>query len=904
MEVNLFEKIKNVLGLSDVLSHYGHSTDKDGKWDCPFHNDTPPNDFHVTNDEIGYCWSCRNWGDVLKVLLEKEGDWGSVFRKASELTGIEISLGDKTSDELNQMKRERELGLRRVECLTAATEIFHKNLSSEKREEIKLERGWTDKTIDKFKIGYSKRNIRSDLQKLGFTDSEIEGGVSVSSFDFFNERIVFPYQKNNKTFYMIGRKTDKTPDNKWEQGKFKKLKKDYLENPIFNTDSLKKDEQLFITEGMPDAISIDQAGYPCISPITIRFKKSDFPKLLKYSAGKDVYIANDNEENNSGQDGSTATAKYLFENGIANVQIITIPKPKKIDKIDMCDYLKKKTNTIKKLIEDCSQHILDFEISKIKGANDFGRISTALELMASTNKVPLDSFLKHFKEKSGISPSSADKQIKKIISDEKEKEKEKILLESQRQKAIELEQSLREQEKAVVPEDCLLELKDIDLLDNAIKQIQEMSGVVGERDSIKAVLIAQAGAFVKNNKTASYNMIITSKSGAGKDFLTSATSKIWPKEICIKRTRISPQAFTYWHNAKFEPEWTWDGKILILEDVSNMVLNSDTFKVMQSSGSIATIVINNQAVDIIVKGKPVMIVTTAKSSPNLEMVRRNSMCEMDESEEHTKKILQKQAKEADLGVNNVFDRDLRKALKFLKRVNVRVPFADKFVTEFPTKHLIMRTAFNRFIDFVRASAAFNQYKRDRDENGNVMATGEDYDVATDILRHLTKDGNMVQTTRDQRTIIEILKSGGWTTVDTIIGSVPMSDKWLRTQLDRMVELDLLESSGIKEEKIDKFGNISKGRVVKNYRALAATNKIDLKSYKQICENTTIDTTQTKDTINTKDTMNGKKSVENLQDIQSEGKIKRTLNVLYGTSRDATEKKLQKPKENEFEEVLL
>ena len=39
--------------------------------------------------------------------------------------------------------------------------------------------------------------------------------------------------------------------------------------------------QILITEGITDAISARQAGIPCISPVTTRFRKQDIPKLLK-----------------------------------------------------------------------------------------------------------------------------------------------------------------------------------------------------------------------------------------------------------------------------------------------------------------------------------------------------------------------------------------------------------------------------------------------------------------------------------------------------------------------------------------------------------------------------------------------------------------------------------------------
>lgn len=833
--MNDFEKVESVIDLTDVLSHYGVDTSRNPT-ECPFHVSDNKMSFSF-NDQVWNCFygKCVGGGNLFQFIQEKENcDIHEALKKAAEIAGIELNNDNVSQEQREKVAKEREHRKRRVDVLTAATEIFHQNLTKEQRVKLWEERGWNEDTICKFKIGYSCEDIKQKLIEKGFKEGEIEGGLTIYNHNFFNNRIVFSYTNNGLTQYMIGRQTDETPKNKYEECKYKKLKVDYLPNVLFNTQVIRSStEELFVTEGMADCISIDQAGVPCISPVTIRFKKEDHPKILKYSRGKTVFIANDNEENNSGEKGSIDTATYLFENGVPNVKIITIPKPNDVKKIDMCDYLKDKEDgkaSIEDLKENHSKHILDYLIDKIKDEHDFNNITEVLELMSKNTSIPLDSFLKNFSKKTKISASNAEKKIKEIIKKRNETEKQQKLLEEQAEKTKELEKRLEEKEISSVPSDSMEILKREDLLDLAVTHVQENYGVVGETNTLKTVITCQAGCKVKNAKTASFNQILNSKSGSGKDFLAGATAKLWSNDICIKRTRISPTAFTYWHNARFEPEWTWDGKILILEDVSETVLNSDTFKVMQSSGSTATIVINNRACDINIKGKPVMIITTAKSSPNIELLRRNSLCQLDESEEHTKDILMQQAREAEKGKTRTEELKIEKALEYLKRVDVRVPFAEKFVIYFPSKHLIMRTAFNRFVDMIRASAALHQYQRERDSEGYILANGQDYDIAREILEHLTKDGNMIPITRDQESIINVIKSrpkDSWLTVEDIVSEVPIHDKWTRILLDRMTEAGLLEVSGIKNEISNK--------TVKNYKLAPITNLVKLKSFKEIME---------------------------------------------------------------------
>jgi len=368
----------------------------------------------------------------------------------------------------------------------------------------------------------------------------------------------------------------------------------------------------------------------------------------------------------------------------------------------------------------------------------------------------------------------------------------------------------------------LRELEDPNLFNNLIKEVQLK--VVGEDKAIKSIFLCSCGRLVENSHLASFNLLVNSKSGSGKDFVTSATVSLWNRTVCIKRTRISPTAFTYWHSANLEPDWTWDGKILVLEDISENVLNSDVFKVMQSSGSIATIVVNNKAVDLEIQGKPVIIITTAKASPDFELIRRNSICQLDESKEQTRKILKEQTIKAMNGVVNNPNDILVDSLKSLKRVKVKIPFANLFLDYFPSE-LVMRTTFNRFIDFIKASASLHQHQREIDKEGFIIANDKDYNIAKEVNEHLTK-GNSIPITRDQEDILNVFEIvDKLYPVDYINSKIPLSDKWLRLQLDKLVEMGFLDVDGIKEK--------IQNRVIRHYKKRENFDKIYLLKFEEM-----------------------------------------------------------------------
>ena len=169
--------------------------------------------------------------------------------------------------------------------------------------------------------------------------------------EVFNGRIIFPYWNNGKVVYLVDRETFETPIFERKKGmKYKKLLvhkegQEYVSPCVQNSyfygeDSLRGAADCIITEGVADCVVLLQAGFPCISPVTVQFRDKDHHKLLNLTKGlKRVFICNDNELNAAGLKGALSTAEAL-ENEKIEARLITLPKPDSIDKIDIADYMK------------------------------------------------------------------------------------------------------------------------------------------------------------------------------------------------------------------------------------------------------------------------------------------------------------------------------------------------------------------------------------------------------------------------------------------------------------------------------------------------------------------------------------------------------------------------------------
>ena len=221
----------------------------------------------------------------------------------------------------------------------------------------------------------------------------------------------------------------------------------------------------------------------------------------------------------------------------------------------------------------------------------------------------------------------------------------------------------------------------------------------------------------------------------------------------------------YWHNAKFEPEWTWKGKSLYLEEISSATLNSDTLIAFLSNESYeGTVLVKQRPIELKIDGKPVIFVTTASKNPRKDHLRRFAMCQLNDSVDQTKEILRRQSEFAKSGKPMDYDPKITKALSKLKRVKVKIPFADKLaealLNKIPNAHKILRTNFPRFLDIIKAVTALYQYQREIDGEDYLIATLEDYEKALPVLNKITETSSTIPLTKEKKKILEVIRELG------------------------------------------------------------------------------------------------------------------------------------------------
>ncbi len=283
---------------------------------CPNHASTGKRSLEIDiQKQVWNCWGCKEGGDILHlvefiqsgcVTKGVQGKMPESHIKARDFLAAKVGLPPLATyglspEQVSQMENERQFENRVKEAFTATAAYYYQKLleAPEVLQYIKDKWGIRESTIGNLLIGYSpiqKNNVPgiiAHLTNLGFTQHEIAstGAFRLDTNEqlqpFFRNRIIFPYWSQGNVVYLIGRQTPWTENLEWEKGKYKKslthnehdhcyVAKFISNSTLYNEDVLlSKPERIIITEGVTDCISLMEAGFPAISPVTVNIKDKD-----------------------------------------------------------------------------------------------------------------------------------------------------------------------------------------------------------------------------------------------------------------------------------------------------------------------------------------------------------------------------------------------------------------------------------------------------------------------------------------------------------------------------------------------------------------------------------------------------------------------------------------------------
>ena len=303
----VIEEVRSRNDIVDVVSSY-ISLKKAGalyKCCCPFHNEKTPS-FTVSRDrQMFKCFGCGVGGSVFTFVMKYENfSYPDAIRYLAQRVGMQLPEAEMTESE----KRAQDRKTKMKEASRAAAAYYHYLLLNSEEGKVGLRyyketRGFTDKTIEDFALGFA--SMRSEhlyqyLKGKGFSDDILQD-VGLIVFDerrgprglFWNRVMVPILDINGKCIGFGGRVLgDGTPK--------------YLNTK--ETDIFDKGHTLFamylarrskrrgviLCEGYMDVISQHQAGFDnAIASLGTAFTYGQANLIKRYT--KEVYLAYDSD---------------------------------------------------------------------------------------------------------------------------------------------------------------------------------------------------------------------------------------------------------------------------------------------------------------------------------------------------------------------------------------------------------------------------------------------------------------------------------------------------------------------------------------------------------------------------------------------------------------------------------
>lgn len=375
---DIVEKVREQTDIVEVIDQRV-ALNRHNKAICPFHAENSPSFSVNPQDQYFHCFGCGVGGDVFRFLeLYEQRPFMEVLSELARQAGI--SLAALTTENGQHIEMDRVI----KNILTETTRFYHQSLTSEARSYLTEERGFNEKMISRFQIGYAKGGLREylvDKCKLPL-DLCLKAGVLKKADagairDYFYNRVIFPNIKRGRVVHLSGRTLNE------QQTKYLHLPGEIRH--LFNEDAL-SNRVIFLAEGIPDCISAVQYDYPAVAILgTSGFKREYVPKFSRCGS---IYLCLDGDK--AGREAALKIGGLIGE----RTRIVELPEG-----VDLNDYFKDHSKDDFESLISSAKDIIKYELSLIPADTDKTelphRLKPVLEKLATMDKVKAEAYLSY-----------------------------------------------------------------------------------------------------------------------------------------------------------------------------------------------------------------------------------------------------------------------------------------------------------------------------------------------------------------------------------------------------------------------------------------------------------------------------------------------------------------------------
>ena len=335
------EKIQSVTRIEEVVGDFValKRAGANYKGCCPFHDEKTPSFVVSPAKGIYKCFGCSKSGNAITFIQEYEKcSYPEAIRYLGQKYHIEIVETEQSEEE---KQRQSELESLRVVNQYATTFFEDCLWKNDEGKAIALsyftERGFTEETIRKFRLGYSpqkKDAFTSAAEKAGYKLEYLQklGLTSVGEnykIDRFHGRVMFPITSVSGAVIGFGGRI-MTPANEHVQGGAKYInspeseiyhKSNTLYGISFAKSEIQRKDECILVEGYTDVISMHQAGITNVVASSGTSLTTEQIYLIKRFTQNIVVIY---DGDNAGIKAATRGIDMILEKDM-NVRVLLLP---------------------------------------------------------------------------------------------------------------------------------------------------------------------------------------------------------------------------------------------------------------------------------------------------------------------------------------------------------------------------------------------------------------------------------------------------------------------------------------------------------------------------------------------------------------------------------------------------
>lgn len=393
------EEVKTKVDIIDVVGEHVvlKKRGKDYLGSCPFHQEKSPSFSVSPTKQMYYCFGCQAGGNAINFLMElgKQSFTEVVLDLARRYQIPVQTLEPEQRQELQRRLSQRE---QLYEILAITANFYQHALNQPQGEKalsyLKIDRAFSDETIQSFKLGYSPsgwETLANYLieQKHFSPQSVVAAGLIIprkddtSYYDRFRDRLMIPILDLRGRVIGFGGRTLSDEQPKYLNSPETELfdKGNTLYGLDRAKDSISKTDRAVVVEGYFDVIALHATGITsAVASLGTALSLAQVKQLAKFTESKQIVLNFDADKaGNIAAERAIGEIAELAYQGQLQLRILNLPTGKDAD-----EFLKSNSQSDYVSLLDRAPLWLDWQLDKAIENQD---LTQADRYQAATQKI-------------------------------------------------------------------------------------------------------------------------------------------------------------------------------------------------------------------------------------------------------------------------------------------------------------------------------------------------------------------------------------------------------------------------------------------------------------------------------------------------------------------------------------